>query len=94
MLDAAGVRLADLWAGLHVAVFDGAVSVIRPEGTRSLQVHLQHRHNRHSASFGQTQHLLIYYYCYYDRGRKQAVARPHVKDKQTLAACHCRLTAQ
>lgn len=34
---------SDLWAGLHMAVFDGTVSVVGPEGTRSLQVHLDTR---------------------------------------------------
>ena len=37
------MRETDLRAGLHVAVFDGALAILRPEGTWTLQVHLQRR---------------------------------------------------
>lgn len=32
---------SDLWTGLHMAVFDGTVTVVGPERTWSLKVHLQ-----------------------------------------------------
>ena len=41
---------SDLGTGLHMAVFDGTVCVVGPEGTRSLQVHLDTRQKEEKRS--------------------------------------------
>ena len=42
---------SNLWAGLHVAVSVGAVSIVRPERTWTLQVHLHGPLDQSNQSF-------------------------------------------